>query len=275
LPPQCAFSLRQSKGLHDVDDTLSRNEDEIARIAEKLIRARASGRPLEHNDLSEGPRNRLDAYRVQAIVSAHLGPVAAFKTGRKSSSEPPIMAPVHVDMVRTSPAVFRHGEFRLIGIELEVAFLVHDVLPQVDAADFADRARHCVSALAAIEIVDSRLADMDAAGPFWKLADNQVNGGLVYGQPVRDWAGIGLRSVAACLEVDGQVVVDGSSDVPGGDAFEIFCAFARTVGSHCGGLVPGQYVTTGSVSGLRFIDGERKVSGRISGLGRVEATFGA
>jgi 2-keto-4-pentenoate hydratase len=256
---------------------LSRNADELARIADKLVRARADGRALAGDDLTGGPRDRREAYQVQSMVWAHLGPVAAFKTGRKAPDETPIMAPIAGDRVRASPAVFRPGELRLIGIELEVAFLVHDALPDADAADFAERARRCVSALAAIEIVDSRLADMEAADPLWKLADNQCSGGFVYGEPVRDWARewaqVGLKTVAARLEIDDEVVMDGAADVPGGDAFETFCAFARSVGRHCGGLVPGQYVTTGTVSGLRFLEAGQRVKGCIDGLGCVEAAF--
>jgi 2-keto-4-pentenoate hydratase len=252
---------------------LSRNEDVLTRIADKLIRARAEGRALAGDDLAGGPRDRREAYRVQSMVCAHLGPVAAFKTGRKAPDETPIMAPIAGDRVRASPAVFRPGELRLIGIELEVAFLVHDALPDADRADFAERARRCVSALAAIEIVDSRLADMEAADPLWKLADNQCSGGFVYGEPVRDWAQVDLKTVAARLEIDDEVVMDGAAEVPGGDAFETFCAFARSVGRHCGGLVPGQYVTTGTVSGLRFIEAGQRVKGCIDGLGCVEVAF--
>jgi 2-keto-4-pentenoate hydratase len=183
------------------------------------------------------------------------------------------MAPVPAVMVRASPARFGPRELNLIGIELEVAFLVHRALPGAADAEFAERARHCVSPLAAIEIIDSRLADHDAAGALWKLADNQINGGLVPGAPVADWYGLDLATPDVRLEVDGSVVADGPTAVPGGDAFDVFCAIARIVGRHCGGLVPGQYVTTGSLTLMRFIERGGKVTGHVAGLGTVSVDF--
>src|SRR5690606_37270696 len=125
---------------------------------------------------------------------------------------------------------FRSGELRLIGIELEVAFLVREPLPLAEDPQFAERARACVSPLAAIEIVDSRLEDFEAAGDLWKLADSQVNGGFVHGEPAGDWGGLELATLDVRLDIDAITVADGPANVPGGDAFDVFCAFARLVG---------------------------------------------
>lgn len=176
-------------------------------------------------------------------------------------------------MVRPGPARFGPRELNLIGIELEVAFLVHTELPDPEDPQFLERARACVSPLAAIEIIDSRLDDYDSAGPLWKLADNQVNGGFVHGTPVRNWTGIDLATPGARLEVGGEAVADGRGTVPGGDAFEVFCAFARLVGGHCGGLIGGQYVTTGALTPVHFIEPGRRVTGHVTGLGSVAVEF--
>jgi len=208
-------------------------------------------------------------------VADKLGAVGAFKTGRKSPEETVILAPVPAGMVRASPARFRTGELNLIGIELEVAFLVREQLPRADDPQYAERARACVSPLAAIEIIDSRLEDFEAAGALWKLADAQVNGGFVYGEPVHDWGDLDLATLEARLDIDGITVADGPANVPGGDAFDVFCAFARLVGDHCGGLVPGQYVTTGTLTPMRFIEPGRQVTGHVAGLGTVAVGFEA
>jgi 2-keto-4-pentenoate hydratase len=75
------------------------------------------------------------------------------------------------------------------------------------------------------------------------------------------------------LDIDGITVADGPGHVPGGDAFDVFCAFARMVGGHCGGLVPGRYVTTGTLTSMRFIEPGRQVTGHVAGLGTVSAGF--
>jgi 2-keto-4-pentenoate hydratase len=249
------------------------SDDRIRLIADKLLEARKRGRPISGETPETGPASIEEAYAVQRLVAEKLGAVGAFKTGRKSPDETPIMAPVPAAMVRGSPARFRAGELILIGIELEVAFLVRGPLPRADDPRFAERARACVSPLAAIEIIDSRLEDFDAAGALWKLADAQVNGGFVFGEPVGDWGGLDLATLDVRLDIDAITVDEGPANVPGGDAFEVFCAFARLVGDHCGGLAPGHYVTTGTLTPMRFIEPGRQVTGHVAGLGTVAVGF--
>jgi len=242
-------------------------------VIDLLRAAHQGGRKLTGADLENVVVNLATAYRIQEAVTGALGPVGAFKTSRKSADDTPIMAPILADRVRRSPARFSRSELDLVGLELEVAFRVDRALPEPSDADFADRARGCVSPVVAIEVVDSRLTDHESADPLWNLADNQINAGLVYGEPVGDWMGMDLSRVAANVEVAGETIFDGIAAVPGGDAFDIFCAFARLVGDHCGGLQPGHLVTTGSVSGLRFIEFGQPVHGQIEGLGAVRVDF--
>lgn len=249
------------------------DDPRLQQMAEKLLKARADAMPIRGETPASGPADNQEAYEVQRLVAAELGPAGAFKTGRRLPGDPVTMAPIPAAMVRASPASFGPRDVNLIGIELEVAFRVHSALPSAEDPEFAERARRAVSALAAIEIIDSRLADHDAAGALWKLADNQINGGLVPGAAVADWSGLDLATPNVRLEVDGEVVAHGPTAVPGGDAYHVFCAFARSVGRHCGGLVPGQYVTTGSLTLMRFIERRGKVTGHVAGLGSVSVDF--
>lgn len=41
------------------------------------------------------------------------------------------------------------------------------------------------------------------------------------------------------------------------------------VGRHCGGLVAGQFVTTGTLTPMRFTAPGRQVTGHVAGLGTV------
>ena len=130
-----------------------------------------------------------------------------------------------------------------------------------------------MAAVAVHEIVDTRLADLDGAGPLLRLADNQLNGALVIGEPRADWHDLDLATVTAKLTLGDETVLNGPAFPPGGDAWETFLGFARMVGTHCGGLREGQVVITGSLNGLPFIDRPSSASGAIEGLGTVEAVF--
>ena len=247
----------------------------IASMADRLVRARGAA-PFQPEHGEPSPSTEHEAYQVQACVALRLGEaggIGAWKTGRKSPADAPIMAPIFASAVRPSPAVFRRGELRLIGIELEVAFRVDKPLPPVDSMEFQSGAAECVSPLVAIEVVDSRIADYDAAGPLWKLADNQINGGLVVGEPKARRSGFNISSFEARLAFDGNPRFSGRADAPGGPPFETFCAFARGLGAHCGGLQVGQFVTTGSLTGLLFVEPGTRVTGEIAGLGEVDVRF--
>lgn len=246
-----------------------------AALAERFLQARRGGAPIAASEMQRQEMDEDDAYAIQAAVCAACGPVGAWKTGRKRPEAVPIMAPILAATVRPSPAAFRPGELRLIGLEVEIAFRIDAELPPPDHADFEALAAERVSALAAVEIVDTRLADWEAAGAHWRLADNQINGGLVVGDPVPAWRTLDLQTVEAALDVDGRRIVSGRVAVPGGSAFLTFCAFARRVGNHCGGLRPGHFVTTGSLTGMEFVEFGAEVLGEVSCLGQVRVSFPA
>jgi len=247
---------------------------DAARAARQILDARRTLAPIAMADLAGAPSSLAEVYAVQQAVMTGLGAVGGFKTGRPGPGETPVFAPIPAAGVRASPARFDGGELRLAGIELEVAFLVEKPLPPVDSADFAERARACVVPVVAIEVVDTRLADHEAAGAFWKLSDNQLNTGLVVGQPVRDWHRLDLENVTISLIAGAKSLASGAAKTPGGNAFDVFCAFAAAVGTHCGGLQVGHYVTTGSTMGLVFVEKGCVVRGEIAGLGRVEVEIG-
>jgi 2-keto-4-pentenoate hydratase len=242
-------------------------------IAEALVAARLSHSRIDTGEFSDAPQTRADCYAIQQAVADRVGPVAGFKTGRGAPGEEPIMAPIFADVARPSGASFRPDELSVIGIELEIGFRINRVLPDPADADFADRLRLCVSPLPAIEVVDTRLADPQAAGTLWQLADNQNNGGLVCGDPLQEWDHLDLATATIELTIGGVLEFSGLHKVPGGDAFDVFCAFASIAGDHCGGLQPGQTVIVGSVMGCHYIEPGRDVHGSIAGLGEVSAGF--
>jgi 2-keto-4-pentenoate hydratase len=243
-------------------------------LAERILSARSGGPRLDPEAFDAAIESAEDAYAVQQTVARATGPVGAFKTARKPG-QLQIMAPIFARDIRRNPAEFDAGTFNLVGIELELGFLVTGDLPPAGSDTFRQKARNCVALVPAIEIVDTRLTGIEKAGPLLRLADNQLNGGLVYGEPVADWHSLDLSTVTARLTFNGETVLDGDAPVPGGDAFETFCGLAEMVGSHCGGLKPGHVVITGSLNGLPFVEPGTHVQGFISGVGEITVSIGA
>ncbi|MDU8911652.1 2-keto-4-pentenoate hydratase [Aestuariicoccus sp. MJ-SS9] len=239
---------------------------EARTLADALLKARKEGRALAAHALPATVTKAAEAYRVQALVARACGPVGGFKVANKPDA-PRIMAPILApDIIPAGARLAVPGDEQ-IGIELEVGFRIDAPLPEAGAPDRRAAIAGCLSAVPVIEIVRTRLP-MDAP-PMMKLADNQINGGLVVGQAVKDWQGLRLGPVQACLTFGGETVLDGDAAVPGGDAFENFLVLEEMIGDHCGGLTPGQVVITGSLNGLPYVRGGMRVEGRIDGLGAV------
>ena len=246
---------------------------EINHIADLLLHARATNERLSFQEYTKTPLSLEDAYLVQARVAAKSSPIGAWKTGRPDNTSVPVYAPILAPMVRQCPARYSTDELHSCGIELEIGFCIDRPLPP-PGPDFATALRNCVRPLVTLELVDSRVQNFTELPPAAKLADNQVNGGLVVGKPVDDWSGINLTQADVTLSVNGEVVVSQLSHVPGGNAFDTLAAMASLVGTHCGGLQPGQFVTTGTLSGIIFLEPGSTVEGHVSGLGTIRAAYG-
>lgn len=212
-------------------------------------------------------------YRIQQGVADSLGPVGGFKTGRTGPGETSVMAPIFSSGIVKSGARIARSSSRLRGVELEIGFQLITDPPQPGDDDFLAKLRAAAVLVPALEIVECRLSDPDEAGSVWKLADNQINGGLVTGEPLTDWRSLDLANRRVRLSIGDRVIHDGPADAPGGDAFDTFAAFVRLVGQHCGGLKAGQTVITGSFTGLNYAAAGDRIEGVVDGVGAVCVAF--
>lgn len=220
------------------------------------------------------PPDAPEAYAVQAAVAAERGPVAGFKTACRPG-KPQIMAPIMAsDVVKSGARV--SSRFRgALGVELELAVRILAPLPDTADPGFIAALGTCVEPLAVIELVDTRLDGPVADDPLVKLADAQINAGLVIGPVLAGWDGGALTGAAARMQAGDAVLLDGPGHVPGGDVRDTLRALAAMIGDHCGGLQPGQIVITGSLHPLTYVAPGTPVEGWIDGCGSVSVMIDA
>ncbi len=247
-------------------------EDAVSSVVAALLKARKTGQPALFEKLADADLTVDEAFRVQELVATVIGPVGAFKVGNKPGASQ-IMAPIFAKDILSGPATINCPPNEDIGIELEVGFRVDRPLPDRNCPGRREAIAHSVSAVIVIELVRTRLTG--EASPNLKLADNQINGGLVVGTPVSDWHGLPMSRIEAALRIGEEDLLCGEVDVPGGDAFDNFLALEQMVGDHCGGLQPGQVVITGSLNGLPYVRAETEVRGTIKGLGEISLRLNA
>jgi 2-keto-4-pentenoate hydratase len=245
---------------------------DVERAASLLIEARQRRRQIE--PFASGPAHAHDAYAVQDAVAQRLGPVAGWKVGAKGPGETPNAAPLLADLVRPSPAEWPSSSLHMIGVEAELAFrLGKDVEPRSHPWSREEIWSAIDTVHAAIEIVDTRLAGWERADKMWVLADNQSNGGFVYdprGVPVGEQ---GFADAAVQLLVDGRTAVDHRGGNPAGDLRWLL----EWLVDHCarcrGGLRAGTFVTTGSYTGMLFVEPGASVRATFDAIGSVQVCF--
>jgi len=246
-----------------------------AKLAAGFVAAHRTQKPVAIAEIGTGPQRIENAYAVQAGVMRALGANGGFKTSRPDKAEPNVMAPIPAIHIRPSPAHYEAAEMRLCGIEIEIAFRIDEELPNPAVPDYEAQLRRAVSAVPAIEMVDTRIAEHESAGAMTKLADNRFGFGLVLGHPVKAFDRLNLTDPAISFEVDGVQIGPAAGRIPGDvDAFQVLKDFLAVVGDHCGGVKPGMYVTTGALSGLHWTTKGVDVRGSIAGLGDVAVTVG-
>lgn len=197
------------------------------------------------------PADAAQAYAVQAGVTQALqATVGAWKVGGPLTGQP-AMAPIFSADLHQSPLRISAREGRM-GVECEIAFRLGKDLAAGRTHDRASVLQAVDAVLPVIELVDARLNDFEDAPPLWKLADNQVNEGLLVGTQAAVepafWEDASIR-----MSVDGDVRKEAKGPNPGGDSLDLLVWLANHVGTHCAGLRAGQIVTTGSYSGLDMI----------------------
>lgn len=124
------------------------------------------------------------------------------------------------------------------------------------------------SAVAAIEIGDSRIAD-------WRItfadtvADNGSSAAFVLGDARRPLAGLDLSTCGMALEVNGAIASVGAGATCLGHPLEAAAWLARTVP-----LRAGDVVLTGALGPMVALSPGDRVTARIGGLGAVSFAYG-
>ncbi|MEH2613064.1 2-keto-4-pentenoate hydratase [Bradyrhizobium sp. AZCC 1693] len=245
---------------------------DIQSAASLLIEARSASRQVQ--PFSPGPATSDDAYAVQDAVASRIGAVGGWKVGAKAPSDTPNAAPLFANLIRPSLAEWPSSSLHMIGIEAELAFrLGRDIAPRSAPVSREEVWASIGSVHAAIEVVDTRLADWKNADRFWVLADNQSNGGFVFDPQGAQQRDASFADAAVRLIIDGRTIADRRGGNPAGDPRWL----VEWLVDHCarcrGGMRAGMFVTTGSYTGMVFVEPGASVRAVFDGIGAAEVCF--
>ena len=240
----------------------------VAQAAQLLVAARRTGRLLDALPAACKPQTLEDAFAIQDATLAALGEtVAGWKVSVVDGRV--VRGALMGSRVFTSGARVQAAMVPLLGIEAEIAFRFERDLP-ARKHSYEDVAA-AVSAFAAIEIVDSRFRDHQAVSAQERNADLVTNGGFVRGAPVADWRKLDLTTIAVILTIGGEQIVKRNGGHAAGDPLLPAVALANDL--TCG-IRAGQFVTTGTYTGLTFAKPGQTVVAEFAGFGGVAVSFG-
>lgn len=244
-----------------------------------LLQARHDRRVLAELPDACRPRSREQAYAIQDWVARRLwtecGGITGWKTGAPEPEAEPIAAPIGAPLILDSGVTLPAADFRLRGVEAELAYRLARDLPPMQGAYRREQVVEAIAAIhPVIEVVESRLAAGNNADPLSKLADFQLNGALIVGAGLDDWRWIDPLQQRAKLYVDGELRADTVGGNPAGDPLRLLVWLANHCAMRCGGLRAGDIITTGSHTGMLFVDAGATVTVELPGLAAVSVCFG-
>lgn len=241
--------------------------------AQLLLAARRGHTQLSSRDVL--PASAADAYQVQDLTVAELGPIGGWKVGAKNATSEPTCAPLPLAGVLPSGCSLTGQPWQLRGIEVEAALrLGRDLDPQGQLLLPEELAPFFDAVLPVIEVVETRLLDRASCDPLSQLADLQSHGALVLGPASPMPAALlDLSTLQAHLWFDGQRTASTLGGNPATDLWRLIAWLALHCAQRGQPLRAGQIITTGSCTGLLSAPDGTHVQAEVVGLGRVELRF--
>lgn len=245
----------------------------IDRAAGALVAVRQGGAKLAGLG-ADAPADIGGAFAVQRAVLARIGG----RIGGWKCSAPPGKAPSGAMLdsrgVVPAPATWFVVPRTKIGIETEIAFRMARDLPgratPYSREEVLDAVAGCFPA---VELVVSRYQDPSKVSLPEAIADSVAHDGLVCGADVPGWREMDLPNLTVRQTYAGQVQVEQVGGNPSVDpvvALHWLANFLPSIGMT---LEAGQVVTTGSCTGLLWVDSQAPMTGEFLGFGGVSVAL--
>jgi 2-keto-4-pentenoate hydratase len=256
--------------------------DAIVAAAARLRRAAENRQPCYPVRDLLGSSDVALAYDVQQRLTQQRLAAGAHIVGRKIGlTSPTVQAQIGVDqpdfgvlfddMAYDEGAVIPLSRLIQPKAEAEVAFVLGADLAE-GPLDVAQVRAAVDYAVAALEIVDSRITDWDISFAD-TVADNASSGVYVLGRERRSLTELEPVDVTMSMSIDGEEVSTGTGAACLGDPLVAVAWLAHQARTFGEPLRAGQVVLSGALGPMRPIPSGATVTAAISGLGSVTAQF--
>jgi 2-keto-4-pentenoate hydratase len=247
-------------------------ESLLLQALDLLLTARRTLTPLADLPSELQPTDLDEVYYLQDKLAAAYAPIGGWKVGAATPEATPLFAPMPAAWIAPSNSILTTGRYR--GLEAEIAFLVGTALPPRAAPYTRDEVLAAMASChPAIELLEPAFTDPTTVPRLASLADLQMHGGFIYGEPVPNWHSIDWSTENVTLAIDGVFRVERTGSNTSGDLLKLLPWLANEGAARTGGLRAGQWITTGSWTGNTQATSGSSVEVLFSTAGRVDLRF--
>jgi 2-keto-4-pentenoate hydratase len=248
----------------------------------QIVDARKTLRVLEDLSGEAQPATLEDAYGIQRAVTEHWDDeIAGWKVGATALQvqklfgiAEPAYGPVFRKTVYQSPAQVPARSFHHLMLESEFAFRFGKDLPARARPYSRQEIVAAVDALIpAFEIVSPRFNRLTVDKFPQVVADFCANGGAILGAPVVNWRAIDLPAHSVKLFMSGALRQEGKGAAVLGDPVNVLEWFVNKFSAQGQTLSRGQFVLTGTMTGIHTAEAGQQAAADFGDLGKVEANF--
>lgn len=228
------------------------------------------------------PTSIEEGYAVQrAFMQVWRQPVVGWKIGATAPAvqklfkvSEPFFGPIHAGGLLRSPATPSAEDYLHLAIESEFAFRFGRDLPARPEPWSREAIASAIEGVApAFEIVSPRFTTIPFDDVASCIADCGLNGGLVVGELRTQWRELDLGPHEVFLSVGGKLRQSGTGANVLGHPLNVLDWAVNALSRDGFGVQRGQYVSTGTVTGVHTLKpGETAISD-FGSLGRIELTF--
>ncbi|SDF32469.1 2-keto-4-pentenoate hydratase [Terriglobus roseus] len=247
----------------------------LQQAADHLLTARRTATPIHSLPEAVAPTTEEESFAIQDILALAYAPIGGWKVGAQSPEGVPFFCPLPAAWMGANGAVFRGMTHRLRGIEAEIAFRVGTALPPRATPYTREEVIVAMDgAYPAIEVLESSYVNPLAMPREHMLADLAIHGGFVAGPRIPDWQEIDWSQEHVVVTTDGVVRIENTGSNPGGtDLVRLLVYLANEGSTRTGGLKAGDWITTGSWTGVTWTSEGTEVVARFNNAGAVSLQF--
>ena len=248
-----------------------------------LYRHWSEGTQLETLPPDLKPKDRAEAYKVQACIEAYTSqPLYGWKIAATSINgqhhigvDGPLAGRILAERVIPDGGTFVLGSNLMRVAELEFAFRMGQDLAPREASYSQDEVVAAVASLhPAIELPDSRFAHFETAGLAQLVADNACAHKFVLGPATdQDWRALDLAAHPGQAFRNGELAEQGVGANVLGDPRIALTWLANELSRHGMTLEAGQVVTTGTCVKPVAISADERIEGDLGSLGKVSVVI--